>query len=330
MTGSSARPERRMVKTLLTLAFGFIVAAAVLPSTAGQSVLASDTAASTAGQSVLAADTTAVAAPTRTLAPTVVPAPAPASAPTMSTRGLSAAITLALAPTAVVTAASPRTYSLNLYNRRGVRYQDPDYTSCVATSAQMMLNFVALKHTGGAGFRWHVSTAYSTQETILRYERAHMSQVRSHPGSDAHGWKNALNFYGWGSIYAGVYVDRSFSSYTSAVKAAIIAMAKYHKPVGFMGWAGGHAQFINGYKVYGADPATGSTNFRVIGVYITDPLRADGYRNHYISNATFAGGSSRIRFARYVYRDDPGRDKVDHKIGNAEWYRKWVIIAPAK
>jgi len=235
-----------------------------------------------------------------------------------------------LAATPAQAAAPARTYTLNLFYAHGVRYQDPDYTSCVATSGQMMLNEIAAAGTGGPGFQWKVSDSYATQEALLRYMRGHMSQVSYHPGTDSHGWKNGLNDFGWGSINAGVYVDVSYSSYTAAAKAAVIAMAKFHKPIGIIGWAGGHGQFMNGYRVTGDDPATGSTNFTIQGVYITDPLRADGYRNHYTTNAQWSSGPSNLRFARYIYRDDPGRDAIDHGIGNAQWFHRWVMVVPVK
>lgn len=225
---------------------------------------------------------------------------------------------------------APGAYSYDLYSSSWVRYQDPDYTACVASSGEMMLNFIAAAKTGGPGFIWNATTSYATQETLLAFMRAHMSQVVSHPGSDSHGWKNALNYYGWGSLNAGVYIDKAYSSYLAAAKAAIVALAMYHKPVGIIGWAGGHAQLMNGYKVYGDDPSTGSMNFTVSGVYITDPLRSDGYRNAYVSSSTWQTGDSHIRFAWYTYTDDPGRDPVDRTIGNAEWFHHWVIVVPLK
>jgi hypothetical protein len=256
---------------------------------------------------VPAPDRTAVPAPVRPAPPRPDQAATPAPAPV----------------------AKPASYSMNLYRSGVVRYQAPDYTACVATSSLMMLNFIAYARTGGDAFRWHVTTSYAVQEAILRYDRTFDTQTASHPGTDAHGWKNGLNYFGYGSIRAGVYLDKSYVTYAAAAKAAIIAMAKYHKPVGILGWAGGHAQILNGYRVFGANPATGSTNFTIIGVYITDPLRSDGYRNHFISSSTWSGGSSRIRFARYAYRDNPGRDYVDHTRGT-DFYGRWVIVAPQR
>ena len=157
-----------------------------------------------------------------------------------------------------------------------------------------------------------------------------MTMLTSSKGSDPHGWRNALNFYGWGSMSAGVYVDRSYSTYTAAAKAAIIAMAQTGKPVGYLGWAGGHAQIVNGYSVSGDDPASGSTNFTINKLYITDPEAADGYRNYAASSATWSGGSAKIAFVPYLQTDSPYTDPIDGHVGKSEWYGRWVLILPTK
>jgi hypothetical protein len=252
------------------------------------------------------------------------------STPVATTRPIASAAPIRGPSPTPIPKPAPSTYSYDMYNSSWVRYQDPDFTACVAASGEMMLNFIAAAKTGGPGFTWHATTSYTTQETLLAYMRAHMSQVASHPGSDSHGWKNALNYYGWGSLTAGVYIDRSYTSYLAAAKAAVVALAMYHKPVGIIGWAGGHAQLMNGYKVFGDDPTTGSTNFTITGVYITDPLHSGGYRNAYVSSSTWQNGDSHIRFAWYTYTDDPGRDPVDRTIGNVEWFHHWVIVAPLR
>jgi hypothetical protein len=221
-------------------------------------------------------------------------------------------------------------YALNLYAGSGVRWQDPDRTACTAASTLIMLNFIAAKGAKGAGFTWNPTTAYATQEAILAYERAHMTMLTSSKGTDPHGWRNALNYYGWGSINAGVYADRAYSSYLSAAKAAIIAMAQTDKPVAILGWAGGHAQILNGYSVSGANPASGSTAFTINTVYITDPLRADGYRNLGISSATWQSGSRRIAFRAYNQTDSPYTDPLDGHVGKTEWYGRWVIVVPTR
>jgi len=227
-----------------------------------------------------------------------------------------------------------KTYKMNLYDARLVRYQDPNYTACVATATQMMLNFVASNGAKGDGFRWNTSTSYTTQQNILAWERSHDAYAPSSPGTDPHGWRNGLNFYGWGSYTnasAMTYQDLSYTSYTAAVKAAVSAIATFDKPVGILGWAGGHAQFINGYEVYGQDPAV-SSDFRVVAVYLTDPLRSDGLRNARISDASFRSGPYTYRFRPYNWKDSPYDDP--YTPGNVpsykEWYGKWVIVAPVR
>ncbi|MEO8274333.1 MAG: Ig-like domain-containing protein [Chloroflexota bacterium] len=223
-----------------------------------------------------------------------------------------------------------------MYDATGVRYQDPNYSACVATSTMMMLNSIDTRGTEGEGFLWTHTTSSTTQTNILAFDRAYMTQVQYHGGADAHGWRNGLNYYGWGRDAMTdptkmVYKDLAYSTYTAAVKAAIQAIARYNNPVGFMGWAGGHAQFINGYIVYGEDPAT-SLNFTVQSVYITDPLHSDYARNLKLSNHDFQFGSTKYRFRAYIYTDSPSDDRYTPgtTASYKEWLHKWVIIAPVR
>src|SRR5215213_4445489 len=111
--------------------------------------------------------------------------------------------------------------------------------------------------------------------SILSFARSHDTLALGQPGTDPHGWRNALNYYGWGSAAMTdptrrVYEDRAYGSFDAALKSAVRAIAMYHKPVGMLGWAGGHAQVITGYVATGENPAT-SSNFTVKGVYLSDP-----------------------------------------------------------
>ena len=234
-------------------------------------------------------------------------------------------------PTAAPTAPPVVTYSLNLYNGALVRYQNPDMTACTAASTLMMLNFTATKSPSlGSGFVWKTTTAYSSQEAILAYERAHMTMLLSSQGTDAHGWRNALNYYGWGSMTADVYEDHTYTSYAAAANAAVHALATTGKPVAILGWAGQHAQILNGYTVTGADPATHASGFTIKTLYITDPLASDGYRNVAISSATWKSGNSHIAFRPYKETDSPYADPIDGAVGKAEWYGKWVLVLPVR
>ena len=85
---------------------------------------------------------------------------------------------------------------------------------------------------------------------------------------------------------------------------------------------------VTGYRVKGQDPRTGSTDFVIEGVYLSDPLKSHNYYNAYIPLATWSGGVSKIRFTPYTMTNSPYVDSLDHKTGNAEWDGKWVIVAP--
>ena len=146
-------------------------------------------------------------------------------------------------------AAATATYTKNLYRAAGFRFQNPDLTACVATSTLDMLNMIALDGTGGPGFQWQSTTAYSTEEAILKWERSNDTLDARQIGSDPNGWKNGLNYFGYGSINAGVYADKSYRTFDAASKAAVMYLARTNKPVGISGLHGTHAQFMTGYRV---------------------------------------------------------------------------------
>jgi hypothetical protein len=223
----------------------------------------------------------------------------------------------------------PAAWTADLYDTRADRWQDPDYTACTAASTESMLNTISYSR-ASSGLVWKTTTSYDTQESILAYERAHMTMLTSSLGTDPHGWRNALNYFGWGSMNAGVYRDSSYSSFDAAAKAAVSALAMYHKPVGILALAGGHAQVMTGYQVSGDDPSTGSMNFTIVGVDITDPYHWAARRDSWVSLADWSSGGTWVRFSPYLESDSPYRDPIDSKVGYDEWYGKWVIIDPVK
>jgi len=244
------------------------------------------------------------------------------------------------------------TWTRNLFDARAFVYQDPYATACTAASAMIMLNVVAYRHTGGGGFRW---TPYRVKDntsnpadrrdmtSILAMERSHDTLALLGAGSDAHGWVNALNYYGWGLAAMTdpakrVYDDLEFSSYDAAVHAAVRAIARYRMPVGIVGWAGRHAQVMTGYVVDGADPAV-SDAFTVRYVYLSDPLYGDHIVNLKITYSSFKTGMLRLRFQAYRETDSPyddaytpgfRRSAVAPTRGPSEWYHRWVILAPIR
>lgn len=243
-------------------------------------------------------------------------------------------------------------WSKNLYVSSAFLYQDPYGQACVAASAMIMLNTIAYRQTGGAGFSWtpyrvksNTSNPRDVRDmtSIQWFARAHDTLSPSGSGSDAHGWRNALNYHGWGMTAmtdpaSRVYDDLQYSSYSSAVRAAVKAIARFGKPVGIVGWAGRHAQVMTGYIVEGENPAT-SDAFVVRYIYLSDPLRSNAMVNVRISNWAFQSGNLKARFQAYRETDSPyddvytngwRRSSVAPTTGISEWYRRWVILAPIR
>ena len=247
---------------------------------------------------------------------------------------------------ALVTAGAT-TWRYDLYDPTAVRYQEPDYTACAATTTQMMLNTVygqgqqefglhgfslgdRFIPTKGPVFSWKPSTSYQTQEALLAYERAHMTMVASSAGTDAHGWRNGLNYFGWGSLGSGVYADQAFTTFDAAAKSVVHSIAVYGKPAGILAWYGGHAQYVTGYTVTGADPRTGSMDFTMTGIFLTDPLKKQAMRDTWLSYRTWRYGAPTIAFSRYLQKDSPMVDPIDGRTGVSEWYNRWVVIVAVR
>jgi hypothetical protein len=246
-------------------------------------------------------------------------------------------------------AAASTTWSKNLWTSGSFLYQDPYYTACTAASTMIMLNTIARRGTGGTGFVWRPSTVKNDSSnsrdmmSILSWERAHDTLISDSHGTDAHGWRNALNYFGWGSAALKdparmVYKDAAYSSFNAAVHAAVRAMARYDKPVGVLAWAGGHAQVLTGYAVTGENPVR-SDSFTVTSLWLSDPLRSDGYVNHKISVSTFQSGDIHLRFRSYGEADSPYddpyvagylRSSVYPSVGPSEWYHRWVLVLPVR
>jgi hypothetical protein len=277
--------------------------------------------------------TTAAPEPTATPAPTpdptVTPMPTPGPTPTP-------------APTPAPTAAPVAPRSMNLFIGAQFRVQDPNWRACTATSVRTMLNFIAVRRTGGAGFAWRPTILGSVRDRILGWERSHDTMIGG-SGSDPHGWRNALNFYGWGpaalSPAGRVYEDVSYTSFDTAMKAAVRALVATGKTVGLLGWRGGHAQMITGYYGLVGDPfardAAGAyTNaFSVAGFYLTDPLRASNAINH--ASTYFAlryTTNYRLRFQRYYETDSLLDDPYTpgYRVSKTEWYGKFVLVLPIR
>ena len=231
---------------------------------------------------------------------------------------------------------------MNLFVGGQFRFQDPNWAACTATSARTMLNLIAVRSTGGQGFLWRPTTWNSVRDAILRWERSHDTLVGGY-GSDPHGWRNALNYYGWGAgaMLAGsrVYDDISFGTFDNAIKSAVRALAATGKPVGVLGWRGAHAQMITGYYGLVGDPfakdAAGKYRnaFSVRGFYLTDPLRKSNAVNRPIATYWLRYTANyRLRFQRYYETDSRLDDPYTpgYRQARDEWYRRYVLVLPIR
>ena len=220
----------------------------------------------------------------------------------------------------------------NLYDGRAVRYQQPDPYACTATAALIMLNMAAYAGAGGTpGFVWNPTISFDTQSAILAWERDHMTEPTAGTGgSDPHGWRNALNHFGWGALDADVYRDLAFDDFDTAVRSAIVSAAQFGKPTGLLMLNGAHGAVLNGWDVTGDDPRTGSTNFTVNGIYLTDPWGPAAHRNYFVSRATLLNGTTWVKFGRYLETDSTIPDPIDGNVGRDEWVNRYVIIAAVR
>ena len=231
---------------------------------------------------------------------------------------------------------------LNLFVSAGFRFQDPNYNACTATSVMDMLNFIYLGGTGGAGFKWTTRLGGAARDSILAWERTHDTLAGGY-GSDPHGWRNALNYYGWGTaaLYAGsrVYDDRAYATYDRAIKSAVRALIRYRKPVGIVAWAGRHAQMITGYDGLVGDPFDKddsghyTNTFTISAVYLSDPLQSQAIVNKRITYSELKSSSNlKLRFRPYLETDSPYDDPYTSGTIPArdEWYGKFVIVQPIR
>lgn len=277
--------------------------------------------------------------------PTPKPIETTLPTPIVTPSSLDVTPTVTVSPSPEVTPI-PKLYSKNLYDSALVLYQDTDwkktdYTACIPASTEMMLNFISENGNPGTGFKWKPTNSFDTQEKILAWERAHDTRNTTFPGTDANGWRNGLNKYGWGDIYTNpnemVYKVEAFDSYDSALKAIVMAIARYNKPVGILAWQGIHAQIITGYEVQGQNPAV-SSDFTVDYIYVTDPLKDAGLRNARILDFDFKNyyGTSkdplRNRFLPFYIDSSPNDDPYTPGTtsSNDGWLNRWVIVAPVR
>jgi hypothetical protein len=231
---------------------------------------------------------------------------------------------------------------MNLFASGGFAFQDPNMSACTSTATRSMLNFIAKRGTGGRGFLWTATNSGSVRDSILAWEKAN-DTLPAGRGSDPHGWRNALNFYGWGpaTLMAGsrVYDDVSYATFGAAMKASVRALIATGKPVGLLGWRGEHAQMVTGYwglsgNPFAKDAAGRFTNdFTVAGFYLTDPLRASNIVNRAVTWTKLKSATNyKVRFQRYYETDSTYDDPYSPGIrpSRDEWYKRFVLVLPIR
>ena len=234
----------------------------------------------------------------------------------------------------------PAMWSMNLFDSTVFRYQNPDLNGCAAAATIVMLNLITLtpqpdqppprgSSVATNSFRWTTSLSWNQQKVIMWYERKHMSMLRDAKGSDPEGWRNGLNYFGWGSMNADVYRDTAYTSFNAAAHAVIDSIARTDKPAGVLGWAGSHAQYVTGYNVQGDDPRI-SDNYTIIGVYLSDPLHAQAMPTGYLTLKQWKSGPYAIKFGKYEEWGSTLVDPIDGQIGDKKWHGKWVVIQPVR
>ena len=312
---------------MLAAALGIALALVGMPQLAA----AADPIASTGPDASGGPGSTTEPTATPTADPTATPTPDPTATPTPD-------------PTPIPTATPPPVGAgaMNLFVAAQFRYQNPNYAACTATSVRSMLNFISVRGTGGEGFAWTPTVLGGMRDRILAWERSHDTMTAG-SGTDPHGWRNALNYFGWGpgALLAGsrVYDDASFPTYAGAMKAAVRAMIATGKPVGMLGWRGHHAQMITGYYGLVGNPfarnAAGryANTFSVAGFFVTDPLRESTAVNRTRSYTGLRTTMNyRVRYQRFYQTDSRLDDPYTpgYQASKNEWYGRYVLILPIR
>ncbi len=208
------------------------------------------------------------------------------------------------APTPQPTAAPAppaTTFKKDVYFAAGYERQI-DGRTCTAASTAMMMNFLVQKDLN------------LNQMTILGYEQPRDALKDSvQHGSDPLGWSLAATHFSAAAGVPTTYAWKAYSSKTSALNAAAVALATYGKSVGLIVWNGGHAIVMTGYIATG-DPAAGS--FTLKSIYTSDPYTTGATVGKHRSSSVDS-----FAFGWYLQHDATATY-------NKAWFHKWVIIVP--
>lgn len=176
----------------------------------------------------------------------------------------------------------------------------PNLYTCVPTAVQIMLNLI------------NGTSNHSTRQisSFYTWGRAHNAYAYPTAGLDPASWSALLTVNG-----AGAYTDLSFSTYSDAIREAVLLLRETGKPVGLLVDHAHHAWVMTGFTA-SADPLR--SPYVVTGVTIMGPLyprASHGYDPHPGTHLTVSQLMSYFTDYREVF---PVR-----------WSGKYVIVAPA-
>jgi hypothetical protein len=148
---------------------------------------------------------------------------------------------------------APWTGVVELYRASAFTTQ-PDYSTCVPTAVQIMLNLA------------NGTSDHSTSQIAAWYTwgRAHNAYKYVTPGLDPVSWVGLLDTFG-----SHLYQDESFPTFNDALRAATTAMRETNLPVGLLVDHAHHAWVMTGFAAT-ADPLR--SPFNVTSVTVMGPL----------------------------------------------------------
>jgi hypothetical protein len=200
---------------------------------------------------------------------------------------------------------TPWAGAVNLY-RSGVFSTQRRSSWCVGASIQMMKNIV----------RGQTDTSFARQEDYQQSARSldRYTAGDGAKGSDPQGWARALGANGAGTDYHVKEVRR----FSSAVRAAALALRLTGKPVGLLVGHGSHAWVMTGFSAT-ADPVV-SDSFRVTAVYIMGPLWPRDPHHGFDPRPNKRIDLDRLKSRFFTRYDD--------RLGPSPWDGSYVIIRP--
>jgi hypothetical protein len=174
----------------------------------------------------------------------------------------------------VVSAYLTPPYRQFIWNGRNPVTQQYTNYWCVPASVQTELNIGLNRY----------STSYAFQQRVYYYGRANLGYAIQGRGLDPQAWARSLYYFSGARVR---YLDATFGSFASALRAGVVQMRRTRLPVGLLVYYGGHAWTMIGYTAT-ADPLK-TSRYAVTGVYVAAPFVAwtDPPPGRYYTTAPF-------------------------------------------